>query len=124
MPGARRIRLWAMCLRVVKLAGACSVRMRHSSSRKIMSITQCRLFSMAQWLRITGPNRDALTAASYDQLARLLGALVRRQRWDEYCWKEALESGLILAVAERAETLLSTDARDVHHAGKIVDEHV
>jgi hypothetical protein len=27
----------------VKLAGACSVRMRHSSSRKIMSIIQCRL---------------------------------------------------------------------------------
>ena len=29
-----------MCLIVVKLAGACSVRTRHSSSRNIMSITQ------------------------------------------------------------------------------------
>src|SRR3954466_4118460 len=40
-----------MCLMVVKLAGAWSVRMRHSSSRKTMSMTQCRLFSTAQWLR-------------------------------------------------------------------------
>src|SRR5215213_7300274 len=34
-----------------ELAGAWSVRMRHSSSRKTMSMTQCRLFSTAQWLR-------------------------------------------------------------------------
>src|SRR5215208_4220622 len=34
-----------------KLAGAWSVRMRHSASRKTMSMTQCRLFSTAQWLR-------------------------------------------------------------------------
>src|SRR5665811_1738388 len=34
LPGASRIRLWAMCLSVVKLAGALSVRIRHSSSRK------------------------------------------------------------------------------------------
>src|SRR5215510_7436067 len=39
---------------VVKLAGAFSVRMRHSSSRKIMSITQCRLFSIVQWPRMIG----------------------------------------------------------------------
>src|SRR5271166_4011435 len=48
LPGARLSRLWAMCLMVVKLAGACSVRTRHSSSRKTMSRTQWRLFSMAQ----------------------------------------------------------------------------
>jgi hypothetical protein len=41
--------LCAMCLIVVKLAGAWSVRTRHSSSRNIMSITQWRLFSMDQW---------------------------------------------------------------------------
>ena len=46
--GARRIKLWLMCLRVVKLAGALWVRTRHSSSRNAMSMTQCRLFSMAQ----------------------------------------------------------------------------
>jgi hypothetical protein len=46
LPGAFRIRLWAICLMVAKLAGAWSVRTRHSSSRKIMSKTQCRLFSM------------------------------------------------------------------------------
>src|SRR6266702_4683442 len=56
LPGAFRIMLCAMCLRVVKLAGALSVRMRHSSSRKTMSITQCRLFSIAQWLRTIGPS--------------------------------------------------------------------
>ena len=36
--------LYAMCLRVAKLAGALSVRRRHSSSRKTMSNTQCRPF--------------------------------------------------------------------------------
>jgi hypothetical protein len=61
LPGAFRIRLWAMCFRVVKLAGAWSVRMRHSSSRKIMSMTQCRLFSTAQRLRMTGPRAGAPT---------------------------------------------------------------
>ena len=45
-----------MCLMVVKFAGAYSVRTRHSSSRKAMSITQWRLFSMAQWLRTVAPN--------------------------------------------------------------------
>jgi hypothetical protein len=48
LPGAFRIRLRAMCFRVVKCAGACSVLMRHSSSRKTMSMTQCRLLSTAQ----------------------------------------------------------------------------
>ena len=59
--------------------------------------------------QLLADNRDALTTASYDQLARLLGALIRRQRWDEETWKSAYESGLLLAVAERAETILSTD---------------
>ena len=38
-----------------KLAGALSVRTRHSSSRKIMSNTQCRPFSIIQWPRTIGP---------------------------------------------------------------------
>ena len=54
--GAPRIELRAMCLMVVKLAGASSVRTRHSSSRKIKSMTQWRLFSMAQCARTTGPS--------------------------------------------------------------------
>ena len=48
LPEGLRSRLYAMCLIVVKLAGAWFVRTRHSSSRKTMSMTQCRLFSMAQ----------------------------------------------------------------------------
>src|SRR5277367_5064774 len=44
-----------MCLIVAKLAGALSVRTRHSSSRKIMSNTQCRPFSIIQWPRTIGP---------------------------------------------------------------------
>jgi MFS family permease len=59
LPGALLSKLCAMCLMVVKFAGACSFRTRHSSSRKIMSMTQCRLFSIAQWLRTTGPRRCA-----------------------------------------------------------------
>ncbi len=56
---AVRRRLCAICFIVVKLAGAWSVRTRHSSSRNIMSITQWRLFSMDQWLRTMGPIRAA-----------------------------------------------------------------
>jgi hypothetical protein len=41
-PGALRARLWAMCFGVVKFSGALPVLMRHSSSRKTMSSTQCR----------------------------------------------------------------------------------
>src|SRR5271163_1479908 len=43
-----------MCLMVAKLAEALSVR-THSSSRKIMSNTQCRPFSIIQWPRTIGP---------------------------------------------------------------------
>ena len=42
-----------MCLMVVKLAGAWSVRMRHSSSRKTMSMTQCRLWRVGR--RVSPP---------------------------------------------------------------------
>jgi len=43
---------------VENLAGAWSARTRHSSSRKTMFGTQCRLFSIAQWLRATGSSRS------------------------------------------------------------------
>ena len=59
LPDGRRSRLQAICLMVVKLAGAWFVRTLHSSSRKTMSMTQCRLFSTAEWLRIAGPRRCA-----------------------------------------------------------------
>ena len=53
LPGALRVRFSAMCLMVVKLAGAWSVRMRHSSSRKTISMTQCRLWRVGR--RISPP---------------------------------------------------------------------
>jgi quinoprotein glucose dehydrogenase len=59
LPGALRVRLYAMCRQVAKLAGALSVRTRHSSSRKTMSMTQWKEFSMAQWARIIGPTTAA-----------------------------------------------------------------
>ena len=49
------MRLLAMCLIVVKFAGAFWVRTRQASSHKTVSITQSRLFSMDHWLRIIGP---------------------------------------------------------------------
>ena len=51
LPLPRRSRLLAMCLMVAKFAGAWALRMRHSSSRNTMSITQCSPFSTPQWLR-------------------------------------------------------------------------
>src|SRR6516225_8748389 len=62
-PGAFRVRLYAMCRQVAKLAGALSVLTRHSSSRKTMSMTQCREFSIAQWARIMGPRAAANSAS-------------------------------------------------------------
>ena len=58
-PRAFRIGVWAMCFGVAKFAGACSVSMPHSSSRKTMSMTQRRLYSTAQLSRIMGPSACA-----------------------------------------------------------------
>jgi hypothetical protein len=44
-----------MCRHVAKLAGALSVLTRHSSSRKTLSMTQCKEFSMGQCAGIIGP---------------------------------------------------------------------
>ena len=55
-----------MCFMVVKLAGASSVRTRHSSSRKTMSMIQCML-STAQWLRTTGPNCAVRSSRGQEQ---------------------------------------------------------
>ena len=55
LPLPRRRRWLAMCLMVAKFADACPLRMRHSSSRNTMSITQCSPFSTPQWLRIAWP---------------------------------------------------------------------
>jgi hypothetical protein len=59
LPRAFLIRLWAMCLMVVTFCGGFSVLIRHSSSRKVMSMTQCRLFSISQWLRTIDPRTVA-----------------------------------------------------------------
>ena len=42
-----------------KVGWALSVLTRHSSSRKTMSMTQCKEFSVAQWARIIGPTAAA-----------------------------------------------------------------
>src|SRR5262249_54983750 len=65
LPFALRIRLLAMCLRVTKFLGALSVRTLHSSSRKTMSMTQCRLFSTDQWSRIMGPTSEGDVVAGF-----------------------------------------------------------
>ena len=59
LPFDCRKMLLAMCLIVAKLAGALSLRMRHSSSRKIMSMTQCNPFSTPQCCRIAAAMNSA-----------------------------------------------------------------
>jgi len=52
----------AACLAEAPVEGArppMAVGTRHSSSRKIMSSTPCKLFSTAQWLRMIGPSFSA-----------------------------------------------------------------
>jgi hypothetical protein len=48
---------------------------------------------------------DGLRNASADQIANLLTALVRRNRFVEGALEGAFESGLILAILERAKEL-------------------
>lgn len=55
MPSAFLIRLWAMCLMVVKFSGALLVLIEHALSRKVVLMTQYRLFPIAQSLRTIGP---------------------------------------------------------------------
>ncbi len=66
-----------MCLTTAKLAGAVFFRTRHSSSRKTMSMTQCRSmtqcspFSLLQWPRMAALRVSALAAVEADVEAGL-----------------------------------------------------
>jgi hypothetical protein len=50
-------------------------------------------------------DRTTLVTANYDQLAKLLTALVRQDRFYDSALEEAFEDGLLRAIAERAEAL-------------------
>ena len=52
---------------------------------------------------------DGLRSASADQIANLLTTVVRRDRFVEGGLAAAFESGLILAILERAEQLSRAD---------------
>jgi len=58
---------------------------------------------------LRGPRHIA--TATLDQLAKVLTTLIRGERFSEGTLSEALESGLLLAIARRAEALL-----DMHEA--------
>ena len=81
LPLPRRSRLLAMCLMVAKLAGAWALRMRHSSSRNTMSITQCSPFSTPQWLRTAWPILLGVARQRADVVAGLLFDLARDQQF-------------------------------------------
>jgi hypothetical protein len=52
-------------------------------------------------------NRKAVSVADSEQLAKLLTVLIRQDRFDEGSLTRAFESGLLLAIAERAGMLVS-----------------
>jgi len=64
----------------------------------------------AEGQRLLGEPRH-VAAATPDQLAKVLTTLIRGERFSEGTLSEALESGLLLAIARRAEALL-----DMHEA--------
>jgi hypothetical protein len=80
LSGAFRVGLWARCRQVAEEAGALSVLTRHSSSRKTMSMTQCKEFSMAQWAQIIGPTGGGQQHQRGDVEARLVGGASFRPR--------------------------------------------
>jgi hypothetical protein len=57
-------------------------------------------------------NRDALGRADVDQLSKLLTTIIRQDRFCDGVLASAFESGLLLAIAERAEMLLSYEGAD------------
>jgi hypothetical protein len=64
----------------------------------------------AKGLRLLGEPCHMATATA-NQLAKMLTALIRGERFSEGTLREAFESGLLLAIAMRAEALL-----DMHQA--------
>jgi hypothetical protein len=51
-------------------------------------------------------NKDAIATADEKQMARLLTALVREDRFSEGALASAFDKGLLLAIAERAQRLM------------------
>ena len=69
-------------------------------------------FDWPQWAQskdaeLLFTNRSALSRSSEEQLAKILTVLIRQDRFIEGELAGAFQSGLILAVAERAEALAS-----------------
>lgn len=58
-------------------------------------------------------DRTAVAGATPDQLARLLTAIIRSDRFVEGSIAGAYESGLLLAIARRAAAMLATTIDDV-----------
>ena len=56
-------------------------------------------------------HRKAIAAADCDQLAKLLTALVRQDRFSEGTLERSYADKILLAIAERAESLLTTSRR-------------
>jgi hypothetical protein len=54
---------------------------------------------------------DAIVGADPDQLAKLLTAIVRSERFGDGQLEGALKSGLLLAIARRAAALTTSDDR-------------
>ena len=78
-------------------------------------------FDWPSWTRSTrgqalANDREALARASTDELAMLLTALVRQERFSEGTLARAFEAGLLLAVVERADTLRSSSKAGESHA--------
>jgi hypothetical protein len=53
-------------------------------------------------------DREALTQATPDQLAKLLTALIREDRFNEGALGDSFESGIMTAIARRAKELAET----------------
>ena len=70
-----------------------------------------RGFDWPAWIRTEegrlATDRAALGTATCDQLAKLLTAVVRQDRFYDGALEDAFESGLLRAIAERAEVLAS-----------------
>jgi hypothetical protein len=68
-------------------------------------------FDWADWLQMAeaqdlANNPEAMAAATHDQLAKVLTALIRQDRFDEGALNSAFQSGLLTAIVQRAEALL------------------
>ena len=70
-------------------------------------------FDWATWSQTAEGQRllgepSHISTATADQLGKVLTTLIRHERFSEGTLNEALESGLLLAIAQRAEALLKS----------------